>query len=479
MSLLQKLNISDAAFTPFLNTGSLCDLALGRFVPGINGSTILSGGLGMTNGITGKPQVYKSTQAHGWAIQILERYPGSEYYIYDTEFSQGDKWRLVRSSSLYLDDPILRERHLEDLYHRIVVTNPEEVDLESFFKKVKEIAALKQAARKEYTVTSPILDPRTGQPLKMFIPTLVSVDSWSEAHALSAMENLDEKDASDSKNNTWFMGDGRVKKLIMSQIPALAAKAGIYFIFTAHIGKVNDMGSYMPTPKDMQYTKQGETTKGVGSAFSFLVSNVVEARKATPITPDNKESQYRLPGSSSTATMEFSRVTDVVIRCKNNNSGSQFSTVVSQKYGVLPCMTNYDYLREMKYPGLGGPGASRSPKSCFLPDATGLGRTTCYETLLKNPALNRALEITAQLVYVQNAWTVSDDDVPFSITPEKLAEELGKTTYAMSEILGSRGWWTYGGYDHIPYLSLFDILAIVKGTYKPKLVPVAAPSKKK
>lgn len=478
LDICKVLGIQDSAFSPFLNTGNLYDLGMGRFVPGVKDSTILNGGIGLTNGICGKPQVFKSTQAHGFAINILARYPGSRYIIYDTEFSQSDKERIIRASDLYLNDPIMRERHLEDLRTRVIVINPEDMDLEAFFNLVKKIAEQKWANKKDFTIETPLLDPRTGNPMRMFVPTLVSFDSWSEAHALSSMENLDEKEASDSGNNTWFMQDGRIKKLIMTQMPTMGAKYGIYFILTAHIGKVTDMsGSRTPPSKDMQYTKQGETYKGVGASFSFLVSNVVEARKATPLTVENKESQYRLPGGANTAIHEFSAVEDVVIRCKNNNSGTKMNIVISQKDGLTNALTNYEELRSNKYYGLGGPAAMRNPKCVLTPDVA-LGRTVCYERL-RQPEVARAVELVAQLSFVQNRWTVNSNEVPFDITPEKLAEDLDKTTFGTKAILQSRGFWTYAKHEQ-EYLSLWDVLAIVKGTYKPKFLgatPVEAPKK--
>ena len=96
-------------------------------------------------------------------------------------------------------------------------------------------------------------------------------------------------------------------------------------------------------------------------------------------------------------------------------------------------------------------------------------RTTAYEKLT-DPKMARAVEILAQLYLVQSSWTIMDKEVPFDITPQKLHEFLQKSGYAQDEILHSRGWWTYKGteWDKVPYLSLYDILALACGKYKPK-----------
>jgi hypothetical protein len=113
----------------------------------------------------------------------------------------------------------------------------------------------------------------------------------------------------------------------------------------------------------------------------------------------------------------------------------------------------------------------------LMPEET-LQRTTVYDALRENRRLGRALEILSQLCFVQNNWTLRDLPVPFNIDPQVMADKLHTSGIAIDDILDSRGWWTYGDHPQ-PFLSLYDILAIVQGAYKPKFLAVkpAAPPK--
>ena len=274
MSLLAKLAISDAPFIPYLNTGALLDLMTGQFVPGVDGCTILNGGIASTDAVMGRPQVFKSTTANGLVINAMARYPRSETLIFDTEFSLKDKARLARMSDLYMDDLEKRAAHLADLESRMIITDPTEHDLETFFQVIKQIHDAKVADPKSYIVETPLLDPKTGAPRMMMVPTFIIIDSWSKGKIKSVINMLDQYSASDSKLNTIYMAEGNGKNKILGQLPQMAARAGIYFTLTAHVGNKFDLGSYLPSPKDIQYMKQSDTLKGVGSDFLFLISNL-------------------------------------------------------------------------------------------------------------------------------------------------------------------------------------------------------------
>lgn len=465
--LMSSMNITDAPYIPYLNTGSIMDLMTGQFVAGLNGSTILDGGLAMTNGFMGRPQVFKSTNANGQMINAMARYKYSEGRLFDSEFSLKDKRRITNMSDRFLDDPTAREAHIKELDEFLTITNPTVHDLESFWEEVKQMARNKMAAKDSYTVETPFLDPYTGKARRMLIPTFVNFDSWSKAKITAAAEMLDKHNASDSATNTAFMREGLGKNKIMGQIAPLAAKAGIYFIFTAHVGNKIEMNPFAPPSKDIQYMKQGDSLKGVGSDFLFLLSNLFEIRSAKVLTDSSKECEYPFP-SGFTEAHEMSSVTMVMTRCKNNNSGAQFSPVVSQSRGYEAQLTNYHYLRENSYFGLGSNKVN--PRPCLTPDTSFTRKSAAGK--LMDYRIGRAVEILAQLCYVQNNWSIQDCPVPLAIKPEELAEKMTKTDYGMDDILNSRGWWTYDKDEPRPYLTLWDILAIATNQYKPKLVSV-------
>ncbi len=477
MGLLQTIGAQDASYLPYLNTGTPYDLITGAFVPGLDNHFILNGGLAATNGVMGRPQQFKSTFSNGLLVNALARYPGSVFYLNDTEFALGNKRRILEMVNLHTDDPEAREKLLTELMSedRFVITNPTEHDLESFVEKIKQIDAYKTKHKDDFTIEIPLLDHRTGKPRRMMIPTLVSVDSLTMAPVRSALEDLENNDASSSKNNTVFMKDGNAKTKITRILSLLSGRSGIYIMCTAHVGNKIDMtGGFAPPTKDMQYMKQGDKVKGVGSDFIALMSNLVEIRSASVLLDGDKECEYPL-ASGITDPNEMSTINTILTRCKNNNGGAQFTPVVSQSQGLQSALTNYHYLRKHEYFGFAGNNRSHQP--VLLPDVT-LQRTQATKKLTDYKT-SRAVEILAQLCYVQNSWTVRDDIKQYQMTPEQLTDGLVKRSgYAMDDILNSRGWWTYANHPR-SYLSLFDILDIASGNYKPKLHAVIVPETKK
>jgi hypothetical protein len=70
-----------------------------------------------------------------------------------------------------------------------------------------------------------------------------------------------------------------------------------------------------------------------------------------------------------------------------------------------------------------------------------------------------------------------DQPVDYSISIDSFAEKLMGSGYAIDDILNSRGWWTYTEAARKidkPLLTLPDVLNIVSGNYKPKLISVGA-----
>ena len=465
MSILKKLAIQDAPFMPYLNTGSILDLMTGQYIPGAEGATILNGGIAPTDGVMGRPQVFKSTTANGLVINAMARYPDSDAIVFDTEFSLKDKERLTRMSDRFLDQPELRAKHLEDLESRLVITDPTEHDLETFFEVIKQIHDEKVKNRDTYLVETPILDPKTGKPRIIIKPTFVIIDSWSKGKIKSVLEMLDKFTVSDSSQNTLFMKEGLGKNKLLGQLPQMAARAGIYFTLTAHVGNKFDMNSYLPSPKDIQHMRQNDTLKGVGSDFLFLMSNLREVRSPKVLQDSNKACEYPFE-SGITSPTELSATTMILTRCKNNVSGTQFQPVISQSRGYESQLTNYHYLRENGYYGLGT--NKTNPRPALYPEMTFTRKSA--NAKLKDYKTARAIEIASQLRFIQQNWSITNSIVPFEISPEELYEQLQKTGYAVSEILESRGWWTYDTKESRPYLSLFDILAMIKGMYKPKFL---------
>lgn len=463
-------------YLPYINTGGPMDIVTGKFVPSTTGGYALSGGLGLTTAVAARPNRFKSSLLHSCNVNALARFPDAQYYNDDTEYAVTDVNRITSMSSLYLDDPVKRATHLEDLKSRITLFDPtHEVakSLDAYIDFVKLLRDEKIRHAKDYEVETEIFDTDTGKPYRMLLPTLVGIDSWSEAQVENVIMKNEEftADTEQSKQNTVNLAEGSKKMQLMRQLPRIAAQAGIYFYMSGHIqNKFSIDGK--PTQKDMAYMKQDETVKGMGSKFYFLMSNYIALNNTRPKVDkaDPKESEFpskihHLSGS------ELQEIDLMLVRSKNTNSGLQTQLISSQKFGIMNAMTYYNALRNNKYYGIGNPSKVRSP---FFPEMD-LGRTKIFD-LSGHYKIERALELTFQLWFIQNNWTLMGQTVDFSMPIETFVEKLTQSSYAMDDILNSRGWWTYKGAEgehcERPLLTLPDILEIASGNYKPKFLAV-------
>lgn len=455
MSLLKTVEIRESPFQHYLNTNTLLDVHTGVFVPGTHGGMILNGGLSSSNSFSGRPRMFKSTEMFSYVVRAMCYYSRTEFLIYDTEFAQ-------KANRLAEFAPV---EYKESVQNRIIITDPAVTSAEEFIALVKSIADSKLKNKDDYLVESPILDPKTMKPQMMLIPTFVAIDSWSKMVSSYMTNTLETKQLGSSDTNMVYMKDGNVKKMIMTQIPALAARAGIYFVMSAHVGEKYEMNQYAPSPKQLQYMKANEKLKEVGADFNFLMSNAIEMRKvAALLNGDKSDTLYPKTGSSQ---FELNEVTSILTGCKNNMAGYTLPMVVSQLEGIMPELSNYNYLREHEYFGLVGNKNTHKP---VFTDTT-VGRTTIREKL-SDPKLVRALEILTQLCYIQQNWVTANSDIDFFIKPEKLQELLlEKDKNIVNDILESRGYWTYDKNDQT-YLSLYDIIAIVQNKYTPKFISV-------
>lgn len=469
MSLFDKIRLREAPFRPSINTGTLLDVATGYFIRGRDGHVILNGGVGLTNGATGRPQMFKTTKSMSYLANAWARCPGSEAIVYDTERTL-EKDRIVDMA----DVPVPEN-------NQIRLSTRAEYQAEDFFDVVRAVAEEKQAHRDDYLVEVPHIDPKTGQPRKILRPTFIAIDSWSKMESRLMTEMLESRleikdgdvhsktSISDSDTNTAYMRDGITKKKILGEMNALAEKAGLYLFFTAHVGEKIEMG-YLPSPKSLQHMKQSDKPKGVGSDFLFLMMNLLDCRAAKVLLSDTKDTLY--PSKTvKTPAQDLNEVTQVVTRCKGNTSGQQIVSVVSQFEGLLPALSHYHALKSDKYWGM--TGSSRSHAPVLMPDAT-LSRTTVNDRLRGDPQLRRCLEILSQLLFINRNWVLKDPPVDFTIDPQKLADKLISDKIT-SDVLASRGWWTYdlpGQKNDQPYLSLVDVLRIVDGSWRPKWLPV-------
>ena len=464
----------EAVQRPYLNTGLPLDMANGKLIPKVDGGFAISGGMGPMTAVIADPNRYKSAGINGATVNCMARFPDSQFYALDTEYSTTDATRMANMSNLYLDDPQKREQHIGDLVGRISIYDQATTrgeTLDAWFDYLREIKDFKTKHIKDYTVETEVIDPSTGDPYKMLLPTFASVDSWSAAQVrqlVTMNETFTDETASD-KQRTMFMNEGWQKTRLMRLLPGLCVKGGIYLTMTGQLGKKTSMDG-KPVKKELVYMNQDEMAKAMGPQFNYLMSTIIKNGKVETVVDPNDRNKPGYPSKYGMSAVELNDISCIVVRGKNAPAGPQFSLIASQTRGVLSGMSYYQNLKDAKYFGL---GTANKVKSVMLPDLD-LGRTKIYDLSL-DYKVSRALELTYQLYFIQTYWSQRGQPVNFGITPEELMDKLNTSGIAIDDILNSRGWWTYK--DAKPdreYLTLPDVLSIVEGTYKPKFLSVKA-----
>lgn len=446
-------------FSAYLNTGTLYDLACGKVLP-CGKNYIVNGGVSNIIGVVGKSQTYKSTISDSFLSRILSIYPGVKALIFDSENNKVDITRY--------DDFAINGAKVSDNIRLLDTTTD---DLNSIHNKIKDIVAFKKKHAKSMMIETPFLDV-CGKPIMMLMPTIVYIDSFTMAQVDSTSESIESVNLDDSALNTIWMRSGKNKTLFMRQLVQYARSANIYFMLTAHMGELKDIGgnAYNQPQKQLQYFGQKDRLKDVGAQFEFLTNTLLKMNGASVL--QNKTDRSCLyPAEFSSAT-ELCTVTATVARNKINASGLAIPFVVSQFEGLLHDVTNLNYLKEQKAEDLliqkvGNMNLAMMPNTTFT-------RNNVREKVKENYELSRALDLSAQLVFIKNCWSSYNLPVDLSISTDKFIDNLMTgTTPMISDVLNSRSYWTYNKEDKRPLLTIFDILEMMATGKKP--APSAKP----
>ena len=446
MSLLDSVEKASGATTTSFNTGTLYDFENGRYVQGLDGKFYLNGGLAQhMNAVVGPNGAFKSTFSCGMVMRSAAIYNDSEVVIVDTETSlDRDKPRACRMAE---------ELYTDDLQQRVTWFSGNDYTLDEFFKILVELCEQKKAKAKDYQVESPFLDLSTGKALKIWKPTYIFIDSYTEFMTDAEKEMLfGDKSKTLSDANTAYMLDGNKKTMFVRLLKNLCVEYGLVAVLTGHFDKVMQVDKYNPTPKDTTFSKTDWKTKGVGRKFQFLAS--VYARTATaPLLDANKEPLYGIGRGPLRDVMEV----DVVVeRTKTACAGETLPFVATQSFGIMNAVTNYHYLRCHDFYGLDG---SKQKQTCKLVPEVALSRNTIRELTKSDAKLRRALELAAQYCFIKNNWYTDDYPVDFSRDVKELFDVLisDKNKNVVDDVLNSRGYWTYTKTEQ-PYMSLFDVM---------------------
>ncbi len=425
----------------YLNTGTLYDLATGRFMPGKDGSFILNGGLSRINSFAGKKQTFKTTIAAGLSGRVLRNYPFIEELFYDTENSLNGEERLAALAGCQTPE------ETNDFCNRVEYKCLDDYYLEDFYNRILEIANYREKHKKDFIEETPFLD-RHGKNILAWVPAVVSCDSFSAALVRTVGELVDKQGISGKKTTTDNMKDGLVKTRFFIQMPSIASRAGIVFVFTGHLGKDGGMSPMDAFKRELPMMGMNEKVKNVGTKFGFLSNNMLETRAVKLLKDGNKECLYPADVNSD---VELQQIKSIICRCKNNASGSAIHHISSQFYGMQEYLEYFHYVKE-RSAIVGTSGRYKLPGL-----NTKFNRKQIRSKIDESYEFKRMLEILGQYLYIHRNWNMPEFKL---IAPDEFAEILDKSSSALiSDILNSTGIWSFTGSKvDRPYLSIIDIV---------------------
>jgi len=447
-------NIVQATEDPGFNTDSILDFMTGTFARGVDGKWYCKGGFGPgVEALLGRSGMYKSTFNASLAMRVCSIYQ-TEFIIFDSELTiVKDRDRILSMAGNHagvLDDGNL-----------ICLDAKTKYDLESMRQLIEEIGEKKlQMSKKDLYFTTPFLD-KDGNQIKMMRPTVIFIDSWSDCMSTEVRDKISDKGLDDAANKTLEMLDANKKSMLCRILNKYAGKYGMEILSTAHYGSKVNMDPYAPNPKLLQYGSTSEKAKRVGSTYEFYSNPQLLINSCTVLQDDGKQCKYRL--GESTNAYEINEILVRAQRTKGNTSGTIQPFVISSEVGLVTECTDYSYIRTTgKGYSMTGNNITHQP---FLMPKTNLTRNTFRGICQEDPRVTRALQLGAQLLYVQNNWSSKGFDFPIKVDPNKLVEFLmsDKSPYTTDRILASRSYWLpeeLTTKDTPEYLSIFDILEL-------------------
>lgn len=457
MGMLDDLGISDATVYPALNTGTSLDIATGIYEKGSDGKYYLNGGVPPMLGVAGRSGNYKSTTMEGLMVFGLHNYPHSEAYKLDSESNAlSPKARMYKTIACNYGP----DYDADSIMNRVVVDNISNTSSEDVEEKIRQICKYKDEHRKELTIVTPFVSPK-GEPIKMLIPTFICMDSLSAYRFSTTLDKESNLSVEDKQRNMDDMQDGKWKKSLLNSWTRLSYKYGLYFLMSAQVGENQSMDMYSMPEKQGQFSKQNDRFKNVSNQFTYLTNTLIQNYSPKPITrsSDKKEPEYIIDG---VGAVEINELTTKLLRCKTSAAGVYLPMVASQTHGVLNGLTYFHYLRENKDFGYITSGVGKTTRCPILTPEIKLTRQNVTEMLKNSYELNRALEILFQLKWILQYWSTAT--LPFDVpkTAEEFMDRIAKGgDLTVSDIINSRGYWTYEDPDKRPYMSIFDILSIL------------------
>lgn len=449
-------------FRPAINMGALLDIPTGKYEYGQHGEAILNGGLSSMTGICARPNNFKTALAVYMLAQLRRVCHHTHTITYDTE---GTLYPTSRFDAVSKNDPYLSSIDYDN-DEQFAFTDLSQYMGDQWFDEFRKIVNQKTKDEKDWLATTPFLDGN-GKPKDALYPSGGLIDSFSKFQ-VSAVEDIYNKNKiGDSGANTDAMMNGKAKNQMFNQMPQICARTGSYLILTAHLGDTINMEMFPTDKRNLSYMKKDTVLKGVSSGFYSLPNNVWMITHNKPL--QNKDKMPEYPWDNATAMQgdtDLTIITMMNLRGKNGMSGLPVSLVVAQSEGILASLSEFHYVKENNRFGIGGNMQNYYME--LLPDVT-LSRTKIRKRLDENAKLRRAVQITAEILQMQQFHRGHEADL--ICEPKVLYDDLKAMGYDWDQLLGdTRSYWVFSKEEDEhdqKYLSTMDLLNIRLGKYTP------------
>jgi hypothetical protein len=441
-----------------LNIGAGFDIPTGSYRLGKHGESILNGGLAPFTAIVGKGNTFKTAIAMFMMGRVLERYGHANGLHYDTECTFSPDRILSLMSHL---EPGTAQGWLDE--GRIYLTDDSIAKGNQWFKQTVQNYGEMKKKDKGSIGHLPFVDSR-GNYIPYHYPTVNIADSMSEMKFDDLEKNYAKMEIGQGEMQTEAMRVSNAKRMLIEKTQGYANAGGLYVLMTAHLGKDLNMDG-KPQEKKMTFMKQGDKISKVPTQIMSLPNNAWEISTGTVLIDRNtKEWMYPKPGDVETAgNPDLLTLIAKNLRGKNGPSGVPWEFVMSQAEGLLPSLTEFNYIKNTNRYGLGGNDRNYYVELC--PDVK-LMRTTVRGKIDETPELRRALEITMEMCQMRYLWHTRDPK--YNMTPEELRVGLEKKGYKWDVLLNTRGFWTFEEDKHpLPFLSTMDLLRMYHDEYRP------------
>lgn len=448
-----------------INIGCLFDIGTGEYVLGQHGEHILNGGLATTTGIVGIGNNFKSTILDYMELKAMGRIRNSAGNQYDTEMN------MHKNRKRYMAARIEEFGGIDIIENkRLVITDKVLYTGNEYYEKQKTYLETKIKNRDKLLVEIPMLDKRTGKPMKMMIPTFNAIDSLSDFETDDVIDMQAKNELGESGGNTIQMRQGLAKLRFLQEAPRINGRANNYLLMTAQIGKESTMqnagpGGQQPITK-LKHLKNGDKIKGVTDKFTFLTNNCYHAFNSAPMINDStKGPEYpRDSNDNLRLDTDLNAVQIRLLRGKSGPSGMANTIIVSQEDGVQPSLTEFQHIKDYGRYGLEGNNINYN--LAIYPDCK-LSRTTIRGKIDTDFKLRRALNITSEICQMSYLWHKLPEGL--LVEPAELYKKIIDQGYDWDMILTkTRGWWTTDNDKHpLLFLSSMDILKMSIGEYHP------------